>query len=136
MINDKEFNTKIVDYTGNRIIVKVNGHDYEVSVTPDEHSVTKVVRTQKETPDLDFLNKPEKKPEPASPGTVVSPMPGLVITVKAVVGEQINRGDTVIILETMKMESEIASSATGIVKKIFVKEQQGIREGEALIEVG
>jgi len=135
VINDKEFNTRIVDYSGNRIIVKVNGHDYEVNITPEEKSITKVVRTRKDTPNLDVLHK-SNKPVAVSAGTVTSPIPGLVITLMVAVGDTVQKGDTVIILEAMKMESEIASTASGTVKKIFVKEQQSLQEGDAIIEVG
>lgn len=135
VINDKEYNTRIVDYSGHRVIVKVNGSDYEVNVTPEERTVTKIVRSKKKEPDLDFVNKPAKKVA-AAPGTVTSPIPGLVISVNVAVGDTVQKGDTVIILEAMKMESEIESTASGTVKKILVKEQQTLQEGDAIIEVG
>ncbi|MCF7919111.1 MAG: biotin/lipoyl-binding protein [Candidatus Cloacimonetes bacterium] len=134
-INNKEFNTRIVDYSGNRVIVKVNGHDYEVNVTPEEKSITRVVRTRKDIPNLDVLHK-SGKPETVAAGTVTSPIPGLVISLKVSVGDTVQKGDTIIILEAMKMESEIASTASGTVKKIFVKEQQSLQEGDPIIEVG
>ena len=135
-INNKEYNTRIVDYTGNRVIIKVNGSDYDVKVTPEEQSVTRIIRKEKTTPDLNVLKNQQKKKAPTAPGTVVSPIPGLVLSVKVAEGDTVNAGDTIIILEAMKMESEIASTASGTVKKVLVKEQQTLQEGDAIIEVG
>lgn len=134
-INEKEYNTRIVDYKANKVIVKVNGHDYEVFVKREEKAVTRIVRAKKETPNLEVLGSDSKKHAPAAPGSVVSPIPGLVLAIKVKVGDKINVGDTVIILEAMKMESEIASTAAGVVKKIHVKVQQSIQESDVIIEV-
>lgn len=135
-INQKEYNTRIVDYKANKVIVKVNGHDYEVHITPEEKSITRIVRAQKESPNLDVISSSKKPVGKVSPGTVISPIPGLVLSVNVKVGDQVKAGDTVIVLEAMKMESDIASTATGTVKKIFVKEQQSIQESDPIIEVG
>lgn len=135
-INQKEYNTKIVDYSVSRAIVKVNGHDYEVNIAQEEKTVTKIVRSTKTSPNLDVLSSQEKKPAANSPGTVTSPIPGLVLSINVAVGDTVAKDDTIIILEAMKMESEIASTAAGTVKKIFVKEQQSIQENDPIIEVG
>ncbi len=135
-INQKEYETKIVNFSPATAIVKVNGYDYEVKIASQENSITKIVLSEKETPNLDVISSHEKKPVAVSPGVVISPIPGLVISIKVAIGDAIAKGDTVIILEAMKMESEIASTAAGTVKKIFVKEQQIIQEGDPIIEVG
>jgi len=134
-INKKEYNTRIVDYKANKAIVKVNGHNYEVKITNEEKSITRIVRSKKESPNLDVLSSKEKKPVTESPGTVVSPIPGLVLAIKVNIGDKVTTGDTIIVLEAMKMESDIASTASGTVKKIHVKEQQSIQENDPIIEV-
>jgi biotin carboxyl carrier protein len=134
-INQKEYNTRIVDYKANKAIVKVNGHDYEVHIAPEEKTVTHIIRAKKDQPNLDVLSTKDKKAAQVAPGTVVSPIPGLVLSVNVKVGDQVKIGDTVIVLEAMKMESEIASTAAGTVKKIHVKEQQSIQESDPIIEV-
>lgn len=134
-INQKEYLTRIVDYKANKVIVKVNGHDYEVNITPEERAVTRIVRAKKETPDLNVISNTPSKSTRSAPGTVVSPIPGLVLSINVSVGDKVSIGDTVIVLEAMKMESEIASTANGTVKKILVKEQQSIQESDPIIEV-
>ena len=134
-INKKEYNTRIIDYKANKAIVKVNGHNYEVKITPEKKSITRIVRSKKESPNLDVLSSEGKKPVAATPGTVVSPIPGLVLAIKVKIGDKVKTGDTIIVLEAMKMESDIASTATGTVKKIHVKEQQSIQESDPIIEV-
>jgi len=135
-INEKEYDTRIVDYSSDRVIVQINGHDFEVDIDTEAQKVTKIIRAPKKSPDLEVLASHEKKPVSVSPGTVTSPIPGLVISIKVAVGDTVAKGDTIIILEAMKMESEIASTASGTVKKIFVKEQQSIQENDPIIEVG
>jgi glutaconyl-CoA/methylmalonyl-CoA decarboxylase subunit gamma len=133
-INQKEYDTRIVDYSASRVIVKVNGQDFEVKIIPEERTITKIVRSEKKSPSLDVISNPSKKIA-ASAGTVISPIPGLVLSVKIAIGDNVKIGDTVIILEAMKMESEIESTAAGTVKKILVKEQQSIQEGDPIIVV-
>ena len=135
-INQKEYNTRIIDYSASRAIVKVNGHDYEVNIAQETKAVTQIVRSPKKSPNLDVLSSHDKKTAAVSPGTVVSPIPGLVLSINVSVGDTVAKGDTIIILEAMKMESEIASTAAGTVKKILVKEQQSIQENDPIIEVG
>ncbi|MDP8220573.1 MAG: biotin/lipoyl-containing protein [Candidatus Stygibacter frigidus] len=135
-IDEKEYDTRIVEYESDRVIVKVNGHDYEVNIDTDARKVTQIIRSPKKSPDLGVLGSHEKKKVSVSPGTVTSPIPGLVISIKVAEGDTVAKGDTIIILEAMKMESEIASTASGTVKKIFVKEQQSIQEDDPIIEVG
>ncbi|MCF7913152.1 MAG: biotin/lipoyl-binding protein [Candidatus Cloacimonetes bacterium] len=135
-INQKEYETKIVDYSDSRAIVKVNGHEYEVNIAQDTKAVTQIVRSPKKSPDIEMLSSSGKKAAVVTPGTVVSPIPGLVLSINVKVGDTVAQGDTIIILEAMKMESEIASTAAGTVKKILVKEQQSIQENDPIIEVG
>ena len=55
---------------------------------------------------------------PAGPGIVRAPLSGTVLSVKRSVGESVKAGDVLLILETMKMENEIYSPTSGIIKKI------------------
>ena len=71
-----------------------------------------------------------------SAGAVVAPIPGLVLKVLVKNGDVVEVGQTVIILEAMKMESEIHTDRAGKVNNILVKEGENIQEGQAIIEVG
>lgn len=64
---------------------------------------------------------------------ITAPMPGLVLKVEVEVGQQINHGTGLIILEAMKMENEIRSTVSGIVKEIKVSEKTPVEKGEVLM---
>ena len=72
----------------------------------------------------------------AGANTVVAPMPGKVISVKVSKGQQVNAGDTVLILEAMKMEQEIKAAAAGTVVDIPVSDGQSVTKNQPLIILG
>ena len=63
-----------------------------------------------------------------------SPMPGRVLKIMVKPGDQINIGDSLLSLEAMKMENILKSDGEGIVKEIFINEEQVVDKGEVLIE--
>jgi len=67
---------------------------------------------------------------------VKAPMPGKICEVKVNPGDTVIEDQEILVLEAMKMESEIASTATGKVIQILIKEGASVQEGDVLIEVG
>lgn len=65
---------------------------------------------------------------------VKAPMPGLVLGVNVVVGQEVAEDDGLLVLEAMKMESTLASPSAGVVKSISVKSGETVEKGELLIE--
>ena len=65
---------------------------------------------------------------------LASPMPGRVLKIMVKPGDEINIGDSLMSLEAMKMENILKSDGEGIVKDVFIKEQQVVNKGEVLIE--
>jgi len=63
-----------------------------------------------------------------------SPMPGRALKIMVKVGDKINIGDSLLSLEAMKMENILKSDGEGIVKEIFINEEQVVDKGEVLIE--
>ena len=134
-INGEKYDAKIKKYKSDQVIVEVNGIDYEVDLETTDHRKTEIVRSEKVRPTIDVV-KIHSKSVAASAGFVLAPIPGLVLRILVKEGDSVNVGDPVLILEAMKMESEITSTETGTVKKIIAKEGSSVQEDEALIEVG
>ncbi len=127
--------------------IKVNGREYLVEVeeigtgntpttiAPVSKAEIKEVRIEKEP------LKPEVKKE-----TVVSaiegeevieaPMPGKILKINVSEGDTVQEGDTVVILEAMKMENEIVAGSGGKVKKIHVAVNQMVETDDALVVIG
>ena len=87
-------------------------------------------------------SQPAAAPAPAaapssngSSKAVTSPLPGSVFAVKCKVGDQVNEGDTVMILESMKMETEVHTPHSGTVNSILVQEGANVQTGDELIHI-
>jgi biotin carboxyl carrier protein len=70
--------------------------------------------------------------KPAVEGAVVAPMTGKVVSVRVKQGDQVKAGQTLCVVEAMKMENEIAAVKAGVVKEVLVSEGSPVSEGEAL----
>jgi len=73
------------------------------------------------------INKPA--PSAGSASAVKSPLPGTIMNFKVSVGDTVNAGDTVCVLEAMKMENDIHAQNSGTVKKICVNVGDAVLEG-------
>ncbi len=76
-----------------------------------------------------------RRPKAASEGDVTTAMPGTVVSVKVRIGDKVKAGDTVLIVEAMKMENEIHTPIDGEVKEIYVSEGDSVNPDEVLIVV-
>ncbi|MEE1496352.1 MAG: acetyl-CoA carboxylase biotin carboxyl carrier protein subunit [Clostridium sp.] len=73
-------------------------------------------------------------PAPAAGGTTVeAPMPGKVLSVKAAVGQAVKFGEPLVIMEAMKMETEIVAPADGTVSQILVSTGDAVDTGAAMV---
>ncbi len=66
---------------------------------------------------------------------IYAPMNGIVIDVRVKKRKKVNKGDILLILETMKMESEIVASISGTIKSVSVKKGQSVYPGDVLVEI-
>lgn len=69
----------------------------------------------------------------ADKGVVIASMPGRVVSVKVEVGDSVNEGDAICVLEAMKMENEIGAPVAGVVKEVKVSEGTSVKRGETLV---
>ena len=105
--------------------VKVNGKQYEVEVEEVDGKVSK--STSKEV-------KEEKVVKKVSDGanTINAPIAGKVIDIKVAVGDHVSKGQTVAIIEAMKLENEIQSPVSGVIKQINVNNGDDVRNKDVL----
>lgn len=67
--------------------------------------------------------------------TITSPMPGIIIAVPVVEGDEVQKGDKLIILESMKMENELRSPCAGIVSRIHIAAGASVEKGQVLVVI-
>jgi oxaloacetate decarboxylase alpha subunit len=78
-------------------------------------------------------------PAPASGGggtPLNAPLPGSIFSLKCNVGDAVNAGDTVLVMESMKMESEVKAPQAGTIQSILVKEGDNVQTGDQLVIIG
>lgn len=107
----------------------VNNQLVEVIVEPLQEVVPS------EEGKVDLKPKESVRPRPTEPGDITSPMPGTVVKIKVKKGEKVKAGDTVVIVEAMKMENEIHSPVDGTVEEIFIKEGDMVNPDEVMIRI-
>jgi len=89
-----------------------------------------IVRTRLQEKAFEFINKKEKQKHI---DIIKAPMPGLIIKIKKKVGEKVEMGESLIILEAMKMENDLRSTASGNIKEIYVTENSSVEKDTKLL---
>lgn len=77
----------------------------------------------------------EAKSGPAGPAPLKAPMPGLVVRVSVSVGDTVQAGQGLVVMEAMKMENELKSPAGGTVRSIAVTPGMAVMKGDLLVEL-
>ena len=75
-------------------------------------------------------------PVPAGAETVKAPMPGKILSVAVSAGQAVKKGETLLILEAMKMQNEMASPVAGVVKSINVSVGESVKPGQIMAIIG
>ena len=144
----KEYNFKINgnDYTvGIEILndteadVIVNGASYSVEVL--DTTVKPSVAAKPQVAAVPASTVPVTKPAAAAPAAagespVKSPLPGVILDIRIKEGDTVAVGQTLVVLEAMKMENNIDSDRAGVVKSIKVNRGDSVLEGDVLITLG
>ena len=120
--------------------ITVDGKPYSVSVEDvTEGDAPAVVVAPTVTPavavTLPVASAPAPAAKSAGAGDVPSPLGGVVKEVKVTVGQAVNEGDLVVVLEAMKMKTNVFSQITGKVSAIHVTPGGAVDTGQALISI-
>ena len=138
-INGNEYNVAVEELEGNKASVTVNGKTYQVELDRQAKPVvTKPVARPAATPaaaPAPVAAAPKAAPAAGGAG-IKAPLPGVILDIKVKVGDTVAKGQTVAILEAMKMENNINADREGTVVSINVEKGQSIAEGTDIITLG
>jgi len=144
-INGNKYSVDINEVEGQEIKLEVNGTPYTVTVDKEMRAqrprTTTIINNNNAAPRVsaaagDVQRSSAPRPGSAAGGTkVTSPLPGTILDVFVNVGDQVKVGQTVVLLEAMKMENNIESDTEGTVTAVNVRKGDSVLEGEALIVV-
>ena len=136
-IAGQPYDTTVNEIEPNVCEVTVNGTVFQVEIEKQETVKKKPVVASR--PAATGAATPAAKPAaaPASAGTTVvkSPLPGSIVKVMVQAGQEIKKGDTLLTMESMKMENVIASEVTGKVKSVLVQPGQNVMQDDKLVEI-
>ena len=143
-INDNEYKVQLdkLDHLSKQARVIVNGTEYIVEVEGVKPQPTKkpqvAAATYSAAPAAAAPAPAAVAPKAAVAGgaKITSPLPGTVLAINVAVGDSVSAGQTVAVLEAMKMENNIAADKAGVVKEICVNKGAIVQEGEPLIILG
>ena len=142
-INGSEFDVTIDSINGSKAKVEVNGLPFEVDM---------IGSTLVESDLPDAVAETASAPAPAAPAqeapkttaapmgagegvAVKAPLPGVITSIKVELGQSVKKGDTVVVLEAMKIENNIAAENDGVVSGIAVQAGDSVLEGTVLITI-
>ena len=134
-INGNLYNVVIGDIEDNIAHVEVNGTHYTVEMEkkPKAAPAPKPVIRPVAKPTVTPAVAPAAKPAASAKSGVKSPLPGVILDIKVNVGDEVKKGQTVIILEAMKMENSINADKDGKVTAINVSKGESVLEGTDLV---
>lgn len=119
-----------------------NGHSYNIELVPHTHPKKYTAYTLYNSFDLEVIDAEAKylmnrgaNGFGSAENTISSPMPGKVVKILVAEGDEVQEGETAIIISAMKMESEYKAPKNGIIKKINVNEGDTIEGNQILIEL-
>lgn len=125
-----------------KFIVTVNGSKYEVDVEEVKDGVAAsspvMQATTSEQVKVAAPQKPAVKADTAVPTgaqIIKSPMPGTILKINVRSGDAVKKGQTLLILEAMKMENEISAPCDGIVASINVSQGVSVNTGDVLVSL-
>ena len=130
-INGNEYEVAIGEIVENEAVVTVNGEEYKVAWEPEAEPEKKVVVRPVESSEASESGSANVNTNNA----IKAPLPGVITSINVNVGDEVKAGDTLLVLEAMKMANNIEAEKDGKVTAICVKPGQSVMEDDALVVV-
>lgn len=131
-IKGHEYDVEIKDFDENIANIEVNGTPYKVEVHK-EMKTTKTPTLIRKTPTAPKENKPLQRSSTLS--TIKAPLPGNILQILVKVGDEVKRGQNLLIMEAMKMENNVLAEKEGIISSIKINVGDTVLQNDTLIEI-
>lgn len=135
-ISGNQYEVEVQSFENDKAQVVVNGTQYEVDVEREKEEAKPVIAPRPKT-------APASSAAPAAPAAgdangvkAVAPLPGTIMQIFVNVGDEVKRGDKILMYEAMKMENNFLAEVDGVIKDIKVKVGDNILQGAVLAIIG
>ena len=141
-VDGKPYDVDFESVTGDSVYsMLVNNHSYETHVYQDEERIQVLMRgtlynvTVEDEREKRLRDAAGLSQDAAGGFVLKAPMPGLVVKVPVEAGQTIEKGDVLVILESMKMQNELKSPTDGTVTSVTVNEGDSVEQRQVMIEI-
>lgn len=134
-IRGNDYNVHLKDIENNIAELEVNGTQYEVKIHGEEIRTTKTPKLVRKPVSQAPGEGKIKKTAPSGGYKVTAPLPGTILKVDVSVGDTVTEGQTVMIMEAMKMENQVNAAKAGTVSAIKVNVGDSVLQDDVLIEI-
>lgn len=140
-ISGKEYEVEVKSFEGDIAQVVVDGTEYKVNVKREEEEPAKISRPQPRpkagsAPKVETVNKPTASDLHEGGFKACAPLPGTVMQIYVKEGDQVKRGQKLLMYEAMKMENNFLAEVDGEIKAIKVRVGDNILQGAVLFVIG
>ncbi|MBF6598755.1 MAG: biotin/lipoyl-binding protein [Fermentimonas sp.] len=138
-INGSPYRVVVTKSENELVELEVNGTPFTVEIEPKTKKPKSVVQRHQLTESSPVSNRASSttlvtKPSSSSgKRTVESPLPGVILDVRCKIGDSVKKGDTLLILEAMKMENNILADTSGKIVEILIQKGDSVLEGANLV---
>lgn len=138
-IRGNSYDVEIHSIEDNIADIEVNGTNYKIEIEKEVKTskTPKLVRpVSVPSSDSSKTEKTRKPTERKGGGDVKAPLPGTILEIKKRIGDDVNVGDTLLVMEAMKMENDIKADKGGKITEIKVNIGDSVLEGDVLVVIG
>ncbi len=141
-VDGHKYDIDIVEVEAGVYSILFNGESYNIELIESESSKKYIVNTFAKTFNIEVIDAESKYISNRNKGAgleganqIASPMPGKVVRIPVSVGEQVTAGQTLIVVEAMKMQSEFKSTGDKIIREILVKEGDIVNAHQVMLKL-
>ena len=135
-ISGKQYEVEVQSFENDKAQVVVNGTQYEVDVEREKEEAKSVIAPRPKAAPA-AASTPAAAPAGDANGVkAVAPLPGTIMQIFVNVGDQVKRGDKILMYEAMKMENNFLAETDGVIKDIKVKVGDNVLQGAVLAIIG
>lgn len=129
IINDRAYDVSVEMKDEKSACVCVNGEEYQVSMKKEEENLSS------ETDNIQKDSCIKTSIVPKGSFTITSPIPGILVSLHASIGDKVKKGQLVAVVEAMKMENDILAEQDGTVTSVLASVGDSLMEGTSILEI-